>query len=259
MNPFPSNIDSRAKIGKGTVIEPFATIQGDVSIGENCWVGPYVTIMDGTKIGNNCKIFPGAVVGAVPQDLKYAGEKSTLEIGDNTTIRECCTLNRGTKAAMLTKVGSNCLLMAYVHVAHDCMVGNHVILANSVNLAGHIEIEDYAIVGGMSAVHQFVKIGAHAMIGGGSLVMKDVPPYTKAARDPLSYEGINSIGLKRRGFDVDQVNRIHEIYRYLFVKFKNIGKAIKAIEVELPDSPEKDTILEFVRTSNRGLMKGYRS
>lgn len=259
MSLIQSNIHPNAKIGSGTIVEPFATIQGDVVIGDNCWVGPYVTIMDGSRIGNHCKVFPGAVVGAIPQDLKYAGENSLLEVGDYTVIRECCTLNRGTKAAMTTKVGSRCLLMAYVHVAHDCVVGNNVILANSVNLAGHIEIEDYAIIGGMSAIHQFVKIGAHAMIGGGSLVMKDVPPFTKAARDPLSYEGINSIGLKRRGFTVDQVNRIHEIYRYMFVKFKNIGKATKAIEVELPDSPEKDTILEFVRNSSRGVMKGYRS
>lgn len=259
MSTVMSNIHPDARIGKGTVIEPFATIQADVVLGEHCWVGPYVTIMNGTRIGNHCRIFPGAVVGAIPQDLKYAGENSLLEVGDNVTIRECCTLNRGTKAAMTTRVDSNCLLMAYVHVAHDCFVGPNVILANSVNLAGHITIEEYAIVGGMSAVHQFVKIGAHSMIGGGSLVMKDVPPYTKAARDPLSYEGINSVGLKRRGFTVEQVNRVHEIYRYLFVKHKNIGKAIKAIEVELPDSPEKDTILEFVRNSNRGLMKGYRS
>jgi UDP-N-acetylglucosamine acyltransferase len=253
-----SNIHPKASIGKGTVVEPFSTIQADVVIGENCWVGPYVTIMNGTKLGDNCKVFPGAVVGAVPQDLKFDGEDSTLEVGNNTIIRECCTLNRGTKAAMTTKVGNNCLLMAYVHVANDCFVGNNVILANSVNLAGHIEIEDHAIIGGMSAIHQFVKIGAHSMIGGGSMVMKDVPPFVKAARDPLSYEGINSIGLKRRHFSVDQVNTIHEIYRYLFVKYKNISKAIKAIEVELPDSPEKDVILEFIRNSNRGIMKGYR-
>ncbi|MCC6753216.1 MAG: acyl-ACP--UDP-N-acetylglucosamine O-acyltransferase [Saprospiraceae bacterium] len=259
MSTLQSNVHPDAQIGAGTVVEPFATIQGDVQIGEHCWIGPYVTIMDGARIGNHCKIFPGAVVSAVPQDLKYNGESSILEVGDHTVIRECCTLNRGTKAAMMTKVGSQCLLMAYVHVAHDCLVGNNVILANSVNLAGHIEIEDYAIVGGMSAVHQFVKIGAHSMIGGGSLVMKDVPPYAKAARDPLSYEGVNSIGLKRRGFSVEQVNRIHEIYRYLFVKFKNVGRAIKAIEVELPDSPEREAILEFIRNSNRGLMKGYRS
>ncbi len=253
-----SNIHPKANIGKGTVVEPFSTIQADVVIGENCWIGPYVTIMSGSRLGDNCKVFPGAVVGAVPQDLKYAGENSLLEVGNNTVIRECCTLNRGTKAAMTTKVGNNCLLMAYVHVAHDCLVGNNVILANSVNLAGHIEIDDHAIIGGMSAIHQFVKIGPHAMIGGGSMVMKDVPPFVKAARDPLSYEGINSIGLKRRNFSVDQVNTIHEIYRYLFVKYKNISKAIKAIEVELPDSPEKDVILEFIRNSNRGIMKGYR-
>lgn len=258
MSGIQSNIHPGAVLGKGTVVEPFSTIQNDVFIGENCWIGPYVTIMSGTRIGNGCKVFPGAVVGAPPQDLKFAGENSLLEVGDNTVIRECCTLNRGTKAAMTTKVGSNCLLMAYVHIAHDCFVGNNVILANSVNLAGHIEIEEYAIIGGMSAIHQFVKIGMHAMVGGGSLVTKDVPPYAKAAREPLSYEGINSIGLKRRGFSVDQVNKIHEIYRYLFVKYKNVSKAIKAIEVELPDSPEKDVILEFIRNSNRGIMKGYR-
>jgi UDP-N-acetylglucosamine acyltransferase len=253
-----SNIHPNAKIGKTTVIEPFSTVHEDVIIGENCWIGPYVTIMSGTRMGNNCKVFPGAVVGAIPQDLKFDGEDSLLEIGDNTVIRECCTLNRGTKAAMTTRVGKNCLLMAYVHVAHDCLVGDNVILANSVNLAGHIVIDDYVIVGGMSAVHQFVKIGQHAMIAGGSLVSKDVPPYSKAAREPLSYEGVNSIGLKRRGFTVDQVNKIHEIYRYLFVKFKNVSKGVKAIEVELPDSPEKDIILEFIRNSNRGIMKGYR-
>ena len=215
MSIIQSNIHRNATIGKGTVIEPFATIQEDVVLGENCWVGPYVTIMDGTRIGNNVKIFPGAVVGAPPQDLKYAGEPTTLEIGDGTIVREFCTLNRGTKASMTTKIGKNCLLMAYVHVAHDCFIGDNVILANNVNLAGHIDIDDYAILGGLTAVHQFVKIGKHVMIGGGSLVMKDVPHFVKAARDPLSYEGVNSVGLKRRGFTVEQINRIHDIYRYL--------------------------------------------
>ncbi len=258
MSKILSNIHPNAQIGANTVVEPFASIQGDVIIGEHCWIGPYVTIMDGARIGNHVKIFPGAVVSAVPQDLKYSGEATTLEIGDYTVVRECVTLNKGTKAAMKTKVGKNCLLMAYVHVAHDCILGDNVILANSVNLAGHVEISDYAILGGLSAVHQFVKIGPHVMIGGGSMVMKDVPPYVKAARDPLAYEGVNTIGLKRRGFTNEQINSIHEIYRYLFIKHHNISKAIVEIEREIANSDEKDTILNFVLSSTRGIMKGYR-
>ncbi len=258
MISIQTNISPGAKIGTGTKIEPFVTINSDVVIGQNCWIGPYVTIMDGSRIGNNCKIFPGAVIGAVPQDLKYNGENSLLEIGDHTTVREFCTLNRGTKATMTTKIGSHCLLMAYAHVAHDCIVGNHVILANNVNLAGHITIQDYAILGGLTAVHQFVKIGAHTMIGGGSLVMKDVPHFAKAAREPLSYEGVNTIGLRRRGFTKDQINRIHDIYRYLFIKHRNISKAISDIQQFLPDSEEKTQILDFVSHSERGLMKGIR-
>ncbi|HOJ91129.1 MAG TPA: acyl-ACP--UDP-N-acetylglucosamine O-acyltransferase [Saprospiraceae bacterium] len=258
MSIIQSNIHRNATIGKGTVIEPFATIQEDVVLGENCWVGPYVTIMDGTRIGNNVKIFPGAVVGAPPQDLKYAGEPTTLEIGDGTIVREFCTLNRGTKASMTTKIGKNCLLMAYVHVAHDCFIGDNVILANNVNLAGHIDIDDYAILGGLTAVHQFVKIGKHVMIGGGSLVMKDVPHFVKAARDPLSYEGVNSVGLKRRGFTVEQINRIHDIYRYLFIRHRNIKKALPEIALDFENTPEKDIIMEFIQKSERGLMKGIR-
>ncbi len=258
MISIQTNISPGAKIGTGTKIEPFVTINSDVIIGNNCWIGPYATIMDGSRIGNNCKIFPGAVVGAIPQDLKYAGENSLLEIGDNTTVREFATLNRGTKATMTTKIGSNCLLMAYSHVAHDCIIGDNVILANNVNLAGHVTIEDYAIIGGLSAVHQFVKIGGHSMIGGGSLVMKDVPPFAKAAREPLSYEGVNSIGLRRRGFTKEQIDRIHDIFRYLFIKHRNISKALKDIQANLPESEEKTRILEFIAQSQRGLMKGIR-
>lgn len=258
MNSTQTNISHGAKIGTGTKVEPFVTISSDVIIGQNCWIGPYTTIMDGSRIGNNCKIFPGAVVGAIPQDLKYAGENSLLEIGDNTTIREFATLNRGTKATMTTKIGSNCLLMAYTHVAHDCIIGDKVVLANNVNLAGHISIGDHAILGGLTAVHQFVKIGAHSMIGGGSLVMKDVPPFSKAARNPLSYEGVNSVGLRRRGYTKEQIDRIHDIFRFLFIKHRNISKAIADIEQNLPDSEEKTHILEFIRQSERGLMKGIR-
>ena len=254
-----SNIHPEARIGANTVIEPFATIGADVVIGNNCWIGPYVTIMDGSRVGNSCKIFPGAVVGAIPQDLKFGGEASTLEIGDNTIVREYCTLNRGTKALMTTRIGSNCLLMAYVHVAHDCIVGNNVILANNVNLAGHITIDDYAILGGLTAVHQFVQIGRHVMVGGGSLVMKDVLHYVKAARNPLCYEGVNSIGLRRRGFTQEQINNIHEIYRYLFIKNSNISQGLKMVQAELPDTAEKDEIVQFIMASQRGIMKGYHS
>ncbi|MBK7232589.1 MAG: acyl-ACP--UDP-N-acetylglucosamine O-acyltransferase [Saprospiraceae bacterium] len=251
-----SNISSKAKIGTGTKIEPFVSIYDDVVIGENCWIGPYVTIMDGARIGNNVKIFPGAVISSAPQDLKFNGENTTIEIGDHTIIREFCTLNKGTKASMTTRIGSHCLLMAYVHVAHDCIIHDHVILANNVTLAGHIEIFDFAILGGLTAVHQFTKVGAHTMIGGGSLVSKDVPPFIKAGREPLMYEGVNVIGLGRRGFDKDQIDRMHEIYRYMFVKHRNISKALEAIENELPDSNERKEILQFVSTSERGLIKG---
>lgn len=199
-------IHPQAKIAETVVIEPFVTIYKDVVIGEGTWIGSNVTIMDGARIGKNCRIFPGAVVSAPPQDMKYKGEASTVTIGDNTIIRECVTLNRGTALDKnTTTIGSNCLLMAYVHIAHDCVIGNNVIIANSVQLAGHIEVQDYAFIGGASAVHQFVSIGAHSIISGGSLVRKDVPPYTKAGREPLSYVGINSVGLRRRGFSSEQI------------------------------------------------------
>lgn len=253
-----SNVSPKAKIGEGTIIEPFATINDDVVIGKNCWIGPYVTIMNGARIGDNVKIFPGAVISAIPQDLKYNGEFTTLEIGNNTIIREFCTLNKGTKAASTTRIGSNCLLMAYVHVAHDCIIHDHVILANNVTLAGHIEISSHATLGGLTAVHQFVKIGSHVMIGGGSLVSKDVPPFVKAAREPLMYEGVNIIGLRRKGFTKEQIDRIHEIYRYMFVKHRNVTKAVQEIQRELPESPEKTFILDFINNSERGIMKGLR-
>lgn len=252
------NIHPGAIIGENVVIEPFATIGNNVVIGDNTWIGPNTCIMDGARIGKNCNIFPGAVVGAIPQDLKFEGEESILEIGDYVTIREYCTLNRGTKANHQTRIGDHSLLMAYVHVAHDCMVGRHCILANNVGLAGHIEVGDWAILGGFAAVHQFVKIGRHAMVGGGSLVRKDIPPFVKAARDPLSYAGVNSVGLKRRGFTPEQVNLIQDIYRILFVKGNNTKQAMALIET-LPVSPERDEILAFVRVASRGLIKGLRS
>lgn len=253
-----SYIHPDARLGANVVVEPFAYVGPGVEIGEGTWIGPHATILEGSFIGRNCKVFPGAVVGAIPQDLKYHGENSTLIVGDNVTIRECCTLNRGTEASMTTKIGKGTLLMAYVHVAHDCFIGENCILANNVNLAGHIIIGDYVIIGGVSAVHQFVKIGDHAMIGGGSLVRKDVPPYVKAAREPLSYAGVNSIGLKRRGFTDEQVNIIQDIYRVLFVKNSNVKKAMDIIEATFPDTHEKEVIVGFLTQADRGLMKGFK-
>lgn len=253
-----SHIDKNAQIGRNVTIEAFSMIEGDVEIGENTWIGPHVTIMNGTRIGNNCKVFPGSVLGSIPQDLKFEGEDSLLEIGNNVVIREYCTLNRGTKANFKTHIKDNCMLMAYVHVAHDCIIGEHSVLVNSVNLAGHIEIGKHVILGGMSAVHQFVKIGDHSMIGGGSLVRKDVPPYIKAAREPLSYAGVNSIGLRRRGFSNKQINHIQDIYRVLFVKGYNTSQAITIIETTINATAERETILDFLGQSDRGIMKGFR-
>jgi UDP-N-acetylglucosamine acyltransferase len=253
-------IHPQAKIAENVVIEPFVTIYKDVVIGEGTWIGSNVTIMDGARIGKNCRIFPGAVISAQPQDLKYKGEASTVTVGDNTIIRECVTLNRGTALDKnTTTIGSNCLLMAYVHVAHDCVIGNNVIIANSVQLAGHIEVQDFAFIGGASAVHQFVSIGAHSIISGGSLVRKDVPPYTKAGREPLSYVGINSVGLRRRGFSSEQIYEIQDIYRTIFLKKFNISRALDIIETEREPTEIRDEILDFIRNSNRGVMKGFGS
>lgn len=257
MNQPLAYVHPEAKIADNVVIEPFVTIHRNVEIGEGSWIGSNATIMEGARIGRNCRVFPGAVISAIPQDLKFGGEETTVEIGDSSTIREFVTINRGTSANMKTVVGSNCLLMAYVHVAHDCVVGDHCILANAVNLGGHITIGDYAIVGGLSAVHQFVNIGAHAMISGGSLVRKDVPPYTKAARDPLSFVGINSVGLRRRGFTNEKINEIHDIYRIIYLKNLNISQAVTHVETTLPATPERDEIIGFITSSSRGVMKGY--
>jgi UDP-N-acetylglucosamine acyltransferase len=251
-----SYIHPNAKIGNNVTIEPFSTIYDNVEIGDGTWIGPNVTIFSGARIGKNCRIFPGAVISAIPQDLKFKGEDTTAEIGDNTTIRECVTINRGTTDKMKTAIGSNCLLMAYVHVAHDCILGNNIIVANSVNLAGHVTIEDYTILEGLVAVQQFVKIGAHAFITGGSLVRKNVPPFTKAAREPLQYVGINSVGLRRRGFSNETVLEIEDIYRTLYVKGHNVTNALAVIEQEAPASKEKEQILDFIRESKDGIMRG---
>lgn len=258
MSRFPlANVHPEAKIGNNVIIEPFSTVQKDVVIGDDCWIGPNAIIMDGARLGKNCKVFPGAVVSGIPQDLKFKGEKTTTEIGDNTTIRECVTINRGTIDKYKTVVGANCLIMAYAHIGHDCIIGNNCILGNTVQLAGHVLIDDYAIFGGACAVQQFSKIGAHAYIGGGSLVRKDIPPFTKAAREPISYAGINTVGLRRRGFSQDKISEIQDIYRYVFLRGMNISKAIELVEKEFSSNPERDYILDFIKTSERGIMKGY--
>jgi len=250
-------IHPQAKIAENVVIDPFVTIHKDVVIGEGTWIGSNATIMNGARIGKNCRIFPGAVISAVPQDLKFGGEDTLVVIGDNTTIRECVTINRGTSDRKETRVGNNVLLMAYTHIAHDCVVGNNCILANGVQLAGHITVDDFAIIGGMSAVHQFVSIGAHVVISGGPLVRKDVPPYTKAGREPLSYVGINSVGLRRRGFSSEKINEIQDIYRVLFLKNSNTTKALDLVEAGFKPTEERDEIVNFIRNSNRGVMKGF--
>jgi len=257
MNQPLAYIHREAKIARNVVIEPFVTISKNVVIEEGTWIGSNVTIMEGARIGKNVKIFPGAVVSAVPQDLKFGGEDTILEVGDNTVIRECVTLNRGTDATNKTVIGKNCLIMAYTHVAHDCVIGDNCILVNAVQLAGHVTIDDWAIIGGAAAVHQFVNIGAHTMVSGGSLVRKDVPPYTKAGREPLSYAGINSIGLRRRGYSNDKIAEIQEIYRYIFLRGLNNSKALDLVELEMTPSKERDEIINFFRNSDRGVMKGY--
>jgi len=246
-----------AKIGENVIVEPFAYIAADVVIGDESYIGPHAVILDGTRIGKACRIFSGAVVSGIPQDLKFTGEETTTEIGDNTTIRECVTINRGTVAKGKTVVGSNCLLMAYVHVAHDCIVGNNCILVNNVTLAGEVVVEDWAILGGLTAVHQFVNIGCHAMVSGGSLVRKDIPPYVKAAREPLAYVGINTLGLRRRGFSNEKITEIHDMYRAIYQSNRNNSQAIEFIETSMPSSPERDIVVEFIRNSKRGIMKGY--
>ncbi len=251
-----AQIHPDAKIGEGVEIGPFTTIYGDVVIGEGTWIGPNVTIMDGARIGKNCRIFPGAVISAIPQDLKFAGEKTTVEIGDNTTIRECCTLNRGTKDRMTTKVGSNCLLMAYVHLAHDAFVGDNCVIANSANIAGHVTIGNWVVVEGVVAVQQFIEIGDHAFIAGGSLVRKNVPPFIKVAREPLSFIGVNSIGLRRRGYTDEQVSRLEDIYRALFVHNNSLAAGVKQIVETLPESEEKQIVLAFIQRSEKGVIRG---
>ena len=250
-------IHPAAKIHPSVVIDPFVTIEGNVEIGEGTWIGSNVTIMDGARIGKNCRIFPGAAISGIPQDLKFRGEETTAIIGDNTTLRECVTVNRGTAAKGKTIVGSNCLIMAYSHVAHDCIVGDNVIISNASQLAGEVIVDNFAVIGGGSLIHQFCHIGPHVMLQGGALVNKDIPPFVKAAREPISYAGVNSIGLRRRGFTSEQIQAIQEVYRYLYLSGLNNSDAVERIEAELPATKERDELILFVRNAKRGIIRGY--
>ncbi|MBS3738622.1 acyl-ACP--UDP-N-acetylglucosamine O-acyltransferase [Mesohalobacter halotolerans] len=257
MNQPLAYVHPGAKIAKNVVIEPFTTIHNNVVIGEGSWIGSNVTIMEGARIGKNVSIFPGAVISAIPQDKKFNEEETITEIGDGTTIRECVTINRGTSDRNKTKIGKDCWIMAYCHVAHDCIVGDNCVFSNNSTLAGHITVGDHVVLAGMAAVQQFCSIGKHAFITGGSLVRKDVPPYVKAAREPLSYVGINSVGLRRRGFDTEKIREIQNIYRILYQRNYNNTQAFSIIEAEMEATPERDEILQFIKDSQRGIMKGY--
>ena len=251
-----ANVSSKAQIGSNVTIEAFATVYDDVVIGDNTHIHPNAIIYPDTVIGNDCQIFPGALIGIVSQDLKYKGEKAKTTVGNNTIIREYATIHKGTADRMLTAVGDNCLIMAYAHVAHDCLIGNNVILANYVGLAGHITIEDFVIIEGYAAIQQFITIGAHSFLAGASKVRKNVPPFIRVARDPLQYIGVNTVGLSRRGFDKEVINQIEDIYRLLFVRGHNVTNALELIEQEIPASNIKTQIMDFVRNSKDGIVKG---
>lgn len=250
-------IHPAAKIAPSVVVDPFVTIDANVEIGEGSRILSGATIFEGTRIGRNCTVYPGAVIGAIPQDLKFRGEETYAIIGDNTTIRECVTVNRGTAARGKTVVGSDCLIMAYSHIAHDCVIGDNVILANATQLAGEVTVDDFAILGGGTLVHQFCHLGAHIMVQGGALINKDIPPFAKAAREPIAYTGINSVGLRRRGFSSETIRDIQEVYRYIYMSGMNVSDAVERIEAELPATPERDEILQFIRNSKRGIIRGY--
>lgn len=249
-------LDPNAKLGKNVRIEPYAVIYDDVVIGDNCYIGAGAVIFPGARIGNNCRIFPHASIAAIPQDLKFDNEYTTAEIGDNNTIREFVTINRGTAASGKTVVGDNNLIMAYAHIAHDCVVGSNCVLANNTTLAGHVEIGDYAITGGFTAAHQFVHIGQHVITAGGTMLFKDAPPYVKVGKQPSSYCGINSVGLHRRGFSQDDINEIQDIYRVVFQSGLTYSRALEEIKSR-KQNKYTNIIATFMERADRGLIKGY--
>lgn len=248
-------VDPKAELGDDVVIGAFTIIEPDVVIGRGTIIASNVLIASGTRVGEECRISHGAVLGTTPQDLKFGGERSELHIGDRTVLREYCTLNRGTKHGhLVTEVGSDCMLMAYSHVAHDCSLGDNVIMANSVNLAGHVHIADWASIGGMTAVHQFVQIGAHTFVGGMARITQDVPPFIRAAKEPVRYFGPNSIGLKRRGFNSDQIHSIRQAYKLLYRSGNNVRQGVQAILENIEKTSEVLSILDFIGKSKRGLI-----
>ncbi|MDE5773063.1 MAG: acyl-ACP--UDP-N-acetylglucosamine O-acyltransferase [Muribaculaceae bacterium] len=248
-------VDPSAGIGNNVDIGPFSCIYGDVKIGDNVKIYNNVTIFPGARIGDNVTIFPGAVVAGVPQDLKFRGEDTTAVIGNGTTLRECVTVNRGTASKGLTQVGDNCLIMAYTHIAHDCLIGNNVIISNATQLAGEVQVDDFAVIGGGSLVHQFCHLGKHIMLQGGALVNKDIPPYVKAAREPISYVGLNTIGMHRRGIDAESIQIISDIYRIIYLSDLNVTNAIKLVYESVPQTPIRDEILHFIENSQRGIIR----
>jgi len=252
-----ASIDPKAKLGSDVTVLPFSYIAADVEVGDGCRIGPGAVLLDGTRLGKNCTVDTGAVIAGLPQDLKFKGESSTVIIGDNNRIRECVTISRGTAARGQTTIGDNNLIMAYVHVAHDCIIGSNCVIVNGVGLAGEVEVGDWAIIAGHSAVHQFVRIGEHAMVAGGSLISKDIPPYVKVGHHPPSFMGANFIGLRRRGFTSEQVVEIQDIFRILFQSGYGYSKACDIIMETLPQSHERDLIINFVRSSKRGIIKPY--
>jgi len=248
-------VDKNAELHDTVQVGPFSIIEGDVVIDAGTTIASNTLLASGTRIGKNCRIFNGAVLATVPQDLKFKNEKTTLEIGDNTTVREFCTLNRGTTHSYKTVIGSNCLLMSYVHVAHDCRLGDNVILANAVNMAGHVQIQDFVGIGGMDPIHQFVRIGQHAFVGGGLRVDRDVPPYILAAGDPLTYAGLNSVGLRRRGFDSELLMQMKRVYKLIYRSNLNVTQALTRIKEEFELVPEIKNIVDFIESSERGIIK----
>jgi UDP-N-acetylglucosamine acyltransferase len=252
-------VHSDARLGENITVEPFAYIAGNVTIGDGTWVGPGAVILDGARIGKNCKIFPGAVISGIPQDLKFKGEETTAELGDNSTVREGVTFNRGTASVGKTVVGTNCLLMAYTHIGHDCSIGNNCIIGNGCGLAGEVKVDDWAIISGATLVHQFTRIGGHVIIGAAGKVRIDVPPFIKADRDPLAYMGLNTVGLNRRGFDNERIEEIHNIYRTIYQKGMNTSDALESVEKNFKPSPDRDYIINFFRKSERGVIRGPRS
>lgn len=257
MNKSNAFVHPNAKIGNNVTICDFAYIDDNVEIGDDCCIYPHAVILWGARLGRGCRVFPGAVVGGIPQDLKFKGEETLAIVGDYTTIRESATVNRGTASKGKTVVGSNALIMAYSHVAHDCRVGDHVILGNATQLAGEVEVDDWAILSGGCLVHQFCKVGAHVIIQGGSRCSKDVPPYITAGREPLSFAGINLIGLRRRNFTPEQIQNVQECYRVIYQSGLNFSQAIERMEEVLAPSVERDTVLSFLKNATRGIIRGY--